>query len=90
MKTTNYRQENAGPVYTRPSYMYQGGWKSFERGVAPGTVRIIDNVLSKAWTVTRRSWFRKPLVYWVSVDAQYNTSIQNQKTKTATEEMERR
>jgi hypothetical protein len=54
--------------YTRASYMYGGGWHSYENGVRKGEVRVINDVLSKAISVRRRGWFRKDEVLWASVD----------------------
>jgi hypothetical protein len=52
----------------RASYMHGGGWLSFERGVNPGDMRVINGVISKAWKVLKTSWFKKPRIHWVSVD----------------------
>lgn len=67
MLDTLYQEEGSGVVYSRPSYMHGGGWHSFERGINPGDVRVINSILSRAWLVTSRGWFRKPEVHWVSV-----------------------
>lgn len=56
MKTTVF-EENGGVRYVRESYMYGGAWKSYERRVPIGTVRMIDGVLSKAWAVHKRGPF---------------------------------
>ena len=62
-----YQEEGGGVMYSRPSYMYGGGWKSYERGLNPGTVRVINGILCKAWSQNKRSWFRKPEVLWSPV-----------------------
>lgn len=66
MKTI-YQEENHGPVYERESYMHGGSWYSNERGVVPGTVRVINGVLSKAWSVHPRT-FRASRIHWISVE----------------------
>lgn len=53
--------------YQRASYMYGGGWISYERGVHAGTVRVINGILSHAWQVERRGW-RKDRVMWKNVE----------------------
>lgn len=53
--------------YERASYMYGGGWVSYERGVQPGTVRVINGILSQAWNIERRGW-RKDKVMWKNVE----------------------
>lgn len=65
MKTL-HQEENQGPVYERESYMHGGGWISFERGVVPGTVRVINGVLSKAGSISHRR-FRKSRIDWISI-----------------------
>jgi hypothetical protein len=53
--------------YERASYMYGGGWISYERGVQAGTVRVINGILSQAWNIERRRW-RKDKVMWKNVE----------------------
>jgi hypothetical protein len=53
--------------YIRESYMYGGGWKSYEDGVQIGTVRVINGVLSQAWQIYKRRW-RKDEVLWKNVE----------------------
>lgn len=54
--------------YTRESYMYGGGWMSYERGVTIGTVRVINGILSQAWTIHKSRWpFGKDEILWSSV-----------------------
>jgi hypothetical protein len=66
MKTI-YQEERTGPTYERPSYMHGGGWVSYERNVVPGTVRSINKILSRAWTVEPRL-FRPARIHWIAVD----------------------
>lgn len=55
--------------YSRESFMYGGGWKSYENGVTIGTVRVINGVLSQAWTIHKRRWL-KDEVLWKNVEPQ--------------------
>jgi hypothetical protein len=52
--------------YERASYMFGGGWISYESGVQPGTVRVINGILSQAWQVRKRRW-RKDEILWAPV-----------------------
>lgn len=65
---TLHQEANAGVTYHRPSYMHDGGWYSFETGLNPGDVRVINGILSKVFRISPRGLFRKPQVHWVSVD----------------------
>lgn len=65
---TYYQEQNKGVRYERESYMYGGGWASYEKGINPGTVRVINGVLSEAWSIQTRGPFRKPRVLWHAVD----------------------
>ena len=49
---------------------FGANWKSYEHGVAIGTVRIIDGVEHYAWTIYKR-WLKTPEVCWARVDGKY-------------------
>ena len=66
--TVYWQEENYGVVYEHPSIMHGGGWISYERNVNPGTMRAIKGVISKAWLVSKRGFFRKPRIHWISVE----------------------
>lgn len=66
MKTL-LREKEGGVEYYRESYMHGGGWHSLERNVLPGTVRLINGILSFAWTINKRGVFRRPEVHWCAV-----------------------
>jgi hypothetical protein len=42
--------------YSRESWMYEGGWKSYERGVRVGDSRLIDEKLCHCWAIHYRMW----------------------------------
>lgn len=63
-----HQEEKAGPLYHRESWYAGGSWETHERGVVPGTLRHINGLIVRAWTVTRRGLFRAPRVHWVSVE----------------------
>lgn len=67
MKTI-HQEEHSGPYYSRESYYAGGSWESFERGVVPGTVRQINGLLMRAWSVNERGWFRAPRIHWLSIE----------------------
>lgn len=67
MKTI-HREENSGPEYSRDSWYAGGSWESYERGVVPGTMRVINGLVMRAWTVNRRGLFRAPRIHWISVE----------------------
>lgn len=54
-------------LYERASYMYGGGWISYENGVSPGETRVINEILSYASIVRRRAWPRKDEILWAPV-----------------------
>jgi hypothetical protein len=54
-------------LYSRESYMYEGGWRSYENGVSQGEVRVINGILSYASTIYRRSWPRRDEILWATV-----------------------
>lgn len=65
---TTHQEEKAGPLYHRDSWYAGGSWESYESGVVPGTMRCVNGLIVRAWTVTRRGWFRADRVHWISVD----------------------
>ena len=62
-----YQEEGSGPVYTRCTWYAGGSWESYERNVVPGTVRLVNGLLIRAWTVEHRL-IRKPRIFWIPVD----------------------
>ena len=73
MRKTIWKEDNDSQEYYRESYMHGGGWHSRERGVVQGTVRVINDILSRAWTVRKRGLFGLgvPEIHWTSVNPKH-------------------
>lgn len=73
---TYYTEEVGGVTYERETWMYSVGWLSYERGVQPGEVRVINEVIHMARYVTSRGPFRKKRVTWNAVDPSFLKKVQ--------------